>query len=79
MCARQPGGAAAVRSCPDIAVRHLPLHACALGGGAFVLPAAGGAAEQARVNGGVAGFCWPGAPGSGPGAAARPGCRVRLN
>lgn len=60
--ARQQGPAAA---CPDITVRHLPLHACALDSGAFVLPAAGGAAAQARLHGGVAGYGWPQAPAAG--------------
>ena len=63
MRARQQGPAAA--ACPDIRVRHLPLHACALDSGAFVLPAAGGAAAQARLHGGVAGFGWPQAPAAG--------------
>ena len=61
--ARQLGAAA--RACPDIAVRHLPLHACALDSGAFVLPAAGGAAAHARLHGGVAGYGWPQVPAAG--------------
>ena len=39
MCAAPAGARGA--PCPAIAVRHLPLHTCALDGAAFVLPAAG--------------------------------------
>ncbi|KAK9845380.1 hypothetical protein WJX81_005043 [Elliptochloris bilobata] len=69
--ARLPDEAA--RGCPNIAVRHLPLHACVLDSGAFVLPAAGAAAAQARLNGGVAGYGWPQAPVAGAAGLDAPG------
>jgi hypothetical protein len=65
---RAPPPGARGAPCPAIAVRHLPLHACALDGAAFVLPAAGGAAAAARLDGGVAGYGREDAAAPGPGA-----------
>ncbi len=74
MCAAPAGARGA--PCPAIAVRHLPLHTCALDGAAFVLPAAGGAAAAACLDGGVAGYGREDAAAPGSGARARPACAV---
>ncbi len=74
MCAAPAGARGA--PCPAIAVRHLPLHTCALDGAAFVLPAAGGAAAAACLDGGVAGYGREDAAAPGSGARARPPCAV---